>query len=77
MKEVLPLKEANSYCSRFPFKTRNLHAVTYGTETLSSLAPKLWEIIPNDIKYSTTLNEFKSRIKKWKSVLCPCSLCKP
>ena len=76
MKKVLPLKESNRYCSRFPFETRNVHTVTYGTETISSLGPKIWHIIPKNIKDSTTLNEFKSRIKKWTPALCPCRLCK-
>ena len=76
MKKVLPLKESNRYCSRFPFETRNVHTVTYGTETISSLGPKIWHIIPKNIKDSTTLNEFKRRIKMWTPALCPCRLCK-
>ena len=77
MKKVLPLKDsANRYCSRFPFETRNVHTVSYGTETISFLGPKIWHIIPKIIKDSTTRNEFKSRIKKWKPTLCPCRLCK-
>ena len=76
MKQILPLKESNRYCSRFPFQSRNLHTVTYGTETISSLGPKIWHIIPDSIKNITALDEFKSKIKKWKPDLCPCRLCK-
>ena len=50
LKEVLPLKEGNRYHSRFPFKSQNLCTVKYGVETLSSLGPEIWSIIPNDIK---------------------------
>ena len=76
MKQVLPLKESNIYCSRFPFKSRNVHTVTYGTETISTLGPKIWHIIPNNIKNANSLNEFKGMIKNWKPDLCPCKLCK-
>ena len=76
MKQILPLKESNRYCSRFPFKSRNLHTLTNGTETIASLGPKIWHIIPDSIKNITGLDEFKSKIKKWKPDLCPCRLCK-
>ena len=76
MKETLPLKDINNYCTKFPFKTRNVHTVNYGTETVSFLAPKIWLIIPDYIKNSSTLLEFKSKIKKWKPTNCPCRLCK-
>ena len=52
MKEVFIKKETSKYCSRFPFKGRNVNTVSYGTETLSFLGPKLWAIIPIDIKNS-------------------------
>ena len=76
MKDILPLKEKNNYCTNFPFKTRNVHTVTYGTETISYLGPKIWSLIPDHIKTSSTLLEFKSKIKKWKPINCPCRLCK-
>ena len=63
MKDILPLKEKNNYCTNFPFKTRNVHTVTYGTETISYLGPKIWSLIPDHIKTSSTLLEFKSKIK--------------
>ena len=50
--------EANRYCSRFPFKSRYVNTVRYGTETISFLGPKIWSIIPIDMKNATTF-EFK------------------
>ena len=35
IQDVFPLKVSNIYCSKFPFKTRNVRTVAYGTETLS------------------------------------------
>ena len=48
MKLVIPLKGTNQYCSSFPFKSRNVDTVRYGTETISFLGPKIWSIIPNE-----------------------------
>ena len=55
MKLVIPLKGTSQYCSRFPFKTRNVNTVRYGTETISFLGPKILSIIPNEFKSSTSL----------------------
>ena len=46
------------------FLTRNTHSVRYVTDSLSYLGPKVWDLIPNEIKDAKTLNTFKSKIKK-------------
>ena len=52
-------------------------SVRYGEETLRSLGPKVWHILPNDIKSLQNLVIFKNRIKLWIPKNCPCRLCKP
>ena len=76
IKDVFPLKESNIYCSKFPFKTRNVRTVAYGTETLSYLGPKIWSLVPEEIKNENNLGAFKIKIKHWRPVGCPCRLCK-
>ena len=56
--------------------SRNVKTVYYGTESISYLAPKIWEIIPNNIKNCENLNSFKSKIKSWIPHECPCRICK-
>ena len=58
------------------FKTFNVKTVKYGTETLSFRGPKTWEMVPNVIKNSTSLMEFKSKIKTWTPTSCECRLCR-
>ena len=58
------------------FKPGNPKTVYYGTETISDLAPKLWIILPDGYKNSTSLKEFKSKVKNWVPLNCPCRLCK-
>ena len=76
MNDVFPLKESYDYCSKFPFKTRNIRTVAYGTETLSFMGPKIWSLVPNELKEIKTLTEFKRKIKLWKVENCPCRICK-
>ena len=50
--------------------------VAYGTETLRYRGPKTWEMLPENIKESKTLEEFKNKVKLWKPTNCTCRLCK-
>ena len=47
-----------------------------GTEGLSLFGPKIWDIVPTEIKEVKTLSAFKSEIKKWWAQNCPCRLYK-
>ena len=45
-------------------------------ETITFLAPKIWEIVPTECKNPSSIQEFKSKIKQWTPTDCPCRLCK-
>ena len=51
-------------------RTRN-----YGLETLRCLGPKIYDMVPNEIKASTSVHIFKTKIKNWIPTQCPCRLC--
>ena len=55
---------------------RRVNSVRYCTETVSFLAPKIWDILPKDIKNSESLDILTRKIKKWIPWKCPCKLCK-
>ena len=55
---------------------RRVKPVRYGTESISSLAAKIWEFLPNQIKDLDTLQIFQTKIKMWVPVECPCTPCK-
>ena len=76
MNQVFPLKKSNVFSSSFPFMTVNVKSVSYGTETLTFLGPKIWALIPNDLKKVKSLPKFKKEIKLWKPDKCPCRICK-
>ena len=58
------------------FETRNIRSVYYGSESISFIGTKMWELLPSNIKDSENLNIFKLNIKTWKPENCPCRLCK-
>ena len=57
------------------FKTGNVRTVLNGTETIYYRGPQIWDTLPNAIKHSTSLIEFKSKIKHWIPVECKYRLC--
>ena len=45
------------------FSKRNVKTVRYGLQTMSYMGPKIWDLVPKEMKRVTTLNEFKAKIK--------------
>ena len=56
--------------------SNTVKTVNNGTETISYLAPKIWEQVPDETKNSGSLSIFKRKIKTWIPNSCPCRLCK-
>ena len=50
--------------------------VRYGSESLSYLGPRLWNILPDEYKKTQSIKDFKVKIKSWVAENCPCRLCK-
>jgi len=67
MKDIFIQKE-NTYNLRNkqPWEIRPVKSVYNGTETLSFRGPKTWDMLPNSIKQSESLQEFTYNVKKWK-----------
>ena len=77
MTEVFPFNDSGyNLRNKRTFKSRRVKSMRYGTDSLAYLAPKIWELVPNEIKAVESLASFKSAIKKWKTTECPCRVCK-
>ena len=76
MKQVFTIKESVRYPSENIFKTRNIHTTKYGTNSLAYLGPKIWGLVPKNLKDIKSLDVFKKKIKLWVPENCPCKLCK-
>ena len=55
---------------------RRVNYIWHSTESVSYLGPKIWDLVPNEIKESESLNAFKFKIKRWIPEECPCRICK-
>ena len=53
-----------------------MNSVKYGTETITCLGPKTWNILPNNYKDLTSLPTFKFKTENWETDECRCRLCK-
>ena len=58
------------------FLRDKVSTTSYGTESVRILGPKIWDLLPYDIKYAENLDSFQAKIKNWKVENCPCRLCK-
>ena len=58
------------------FHSYNVKTVLYGTDTLSYLGPKIWNLVPFDIRDSVTEQISRQKIKKYEPDRYPCRLCK-
>ena len=58
------------------WETTNIRTVGFGTETFLYRGQLTWHLLPDSIKNSNSLNEFKNKIKNWLPIGCTCRLCK-
>ena len=64
MKEQFQIKKTKyALCKGNTLISRNVITVYYGPESISYLAPKIWELIPKEMKNSGSLCSFKSKIR--------------
>ena len=75
--DMFPIKEA-SYNIRecTEFKRPRVNTVHWGTESLCYLGPKIWDLLPDEMKTAPTLESFKLKVKQWDALGCPCRLYK-
>ena len=56
-------------------KSLKPNQATFGTRSLRSYGPKIWNALPYHIKTSDNLNSFKAIIKCWDGNHCTCRVC--
>ena len=76
MRLVFPTRPNVNYPWENIFQTFNVRTVSWGTESLSHLGPKIWNIIPLELKKTQSYRKFKKSIRLWKPDKCPCRMCK-
>ena len=79
LNEVFPLKPPSNcnLTNQQEFSIRPKKTVHYGLNSLAYLGPRIWELLPNNLKISESVEAFKSKIKSWIPENYPCRICKP
>ena len=67
---IYSLREINNLVHYRP------NQITFGSNSLRSLGPQIWDGLPNDMKSAENLNILKDMLKKWEGPYCKCKLCK-
>ena len=49
--------------------------VTYGTKSLRSFGPKIWNSLQHNVKSAENLETFKKIIDNWNDMSCNCVVC--
>ena len=56
MKDLFFSKNENySFWSGTHLANRNIHAAHFGTDTITNLGPKIWKLVPDEIKNASSL----------------------
>ena len=58
------------------FNLPAIKTVSYGFESIRYLGPKIWKLVPDELKGLTSLETFKKKVKSLKFEQCPCNLCR-
>ena len=75
--EIFPQKESNyGLRNSTAMQDRSIKTVMYGSETISSLRSKIWDILLTEFKKKCVSYIFKKKIREWAPKNCPCRLCK-
>ena len=51
-----------------------VHTVNYGTETIRYRGQRIWHSLPQEIKDSNSVQQFKNKMKCWYNEGCDCRL---
>ena len=78
MKQVFDFQEPyyNLRSETSQFRRENIKTTHYGIQSVKFLGPKIWVMVPQNIKNCKSLQEFRKLIKVWKLKACPCRMCK-
>ena len=78
MKQVFDFQEP--YCNlcseTSQFRMENMETTHHSIQSVKFIGPKIWAMIPQNIKNCKYLQEFKKLIEVWKPKACPCRMCK-
>ena len=76
MQKIFKLR-TSCYSLRSPNDLAHIrpNQTTFGSNSLMSIGPQIWNNLPNELKSAENLTTFKRLIKNWDGLSCRCSAC--
>ena len=74
MKEIFELNTRRDTANK-RLIVQSQMSMKYGSYTLRSLGPRIWNKLPSDIRHCDNLSTFRELIKTWSGPKCHCSSC--
>ena len=65
-----------NYDIRHSLQFEKIKSICNGSESIPYLGPKIWNMVPSELKEMSSISTFKIAIKEWCSRNCPCRLWK-
>ena len=65
-----------NFRSQSDFGVPGINTVFYGANSIRYFGSVIWNSLPNDLRDICDFHLFKTTIRRWKPVDCPCRLCK-
>ena len=71
LKDISPVNK-NPYIlnENSQFSRPRINTVHHGTESILNLGPKIWDLVPSNLKEISDLDKFTKAIKQWKPEDC-------
>ena len=60
---------------RLNYRSQKPNTSSFGLESFRWLGPKIWELIPDNVKHAKSLSAFKNALRKLNIAKCPFKLC--
>ena len=69
--------DTNRHTTRCLMKVKQpaFRTITHGRYSMSYYGPKLWNILPNNLKMCKSYKAFKMSLRGWKGNACACNSC--
>ena len=75
MLELFQRREVNyNIRSQTDFSLRSINKSSNGSKSLKYLAPKIWNLVPQDMRSPNSLSQFMRKINSWIPDGCSCVL---
>ena len=64
------------YTKKSNYRLQKTNTTSFGLQSFRSLGPKIWAMIPNELKNIKSLSVFKEKLKDLTFDKCPCNICR-